>query len=216
MIKQIQPVKKRVLIADDIHETRRNTRVMLSMIDSIEVVAIAMNGVQAVEMAREYKPDFVVMDINMPELNGLAAYKKMSQENPKLACIIISAERDSTTLRQAASIGIQNYLIKPFNTDELEKAVQDVIDRLDNKIPNTPLPDLSLEKNETYLRQLADEYTKDKRTDDKAIEVFEKVINLPNCELRWIQTLAMMYTIRQKWGKLKTLAEQIEQKNITF
>jgi two-component system, chemotaxis family, chemotaxis protein CheY len=208
--------KKRVLIADDVHETRRNTRVMLSMIESIEVVAIAMNGAQAVEMAREYKPDFVVMDINMPELNGLAAFKKMSQENPKLACIIISAERDSGTFRQAASIGIKNYLIKPFNTDELEKAVQDVIHRLDHPEDYPPTVDVSLEKNENYLRQLADEYTKDKRTDDKAIEVFEEVINLPNCELRWIQTLAMIYTIRQKWGKLKQLAEQIEQRNITF
>jgi YesN/AraC family two-component response regulator len=213
---KVQPIKKRVLIADDIHETRRNTRVMLSMIDSIEVVAIAMNGVQAVEMAREYKPDFVVMDINMPELNGLAAFKKMSRENPKLACIIISAERDSSTFRAAASIGIKNYLIKPFNTDELEKAVQEVIERLDHPEASTPSADASLEKNESYLRQLADEYTKEKRTDDKAIEVFEDVINLPNCELRWVQTLAMIYIIRQQWGKLKDLAEEIERRNITF
>lgn len=206
--------KKRVLIADDVHETRRNTRVMLSLIDSIEVVAIAMNGAQAVEMAREYKPDIAVMDINMPELNGLAAYKKMSQENPNIACIIISAERDAGTFRQAASIGIKNYLIKPFNTDELEKAIAEVIDRLDN--PQAHTVDPSLENSESYLHQLADEYTKDKRTDDKAIEVFEKVIDQPNCELRWIQTLAMIYTIRQKWGRLKQLAEKIEQRNITF
>ncbi|KXK12548.1 MAG: response regulator receiver protein [Chloroflexi bacterium OLB14] len=68
--------KKRVLIADDVHETRRNTRVMLSMIDSIEVIAIATDGLQAIEMAREYKPDIVVLDINMPKVNGLLAYKK--------------------------------------------------------------------------------------------------------------------------------------------
>jgi YesN/AraC family two-component response regulator len=211
-----KPVKKRVLIADDNHETRRNTRVMLSLIESIEVVAIAMNGAQAVEMAREHKPDFVVMDINMPELNGLAAFKKMSQENPKLACIIISAERDAGTFRQAASIGIKNFLVKPFNTDELDRAVNEVIHRLDRPQTDTTISSPSFEKNETYLQQLADEYTKEKRTDDKAIEVFEKVINLPNCELRWVQTLAMIYTIRQQWGKLKQLAVQMEQRNITF
>lgn len=213
---QAQPIKKRVLIADDVQETRRNTRVMLSMIDSLEVVAIATNGVQAVEMAREYKPDIVVMDINMPELNGLAAYKKMSRENPKIACIIISAERDAATFRAAASIGVKNYLIKPFIMDELEKAVKEVIHRLDHPEESTTSSDAPLEKSEAYLRQLADEYTTEKRTDDKAIEVFEEVINLPNCELRWVQTLAMIYTIRQQWGKLKTLAEQIEQRNITF
>ena len=71
------------------------------------------------------------------------------------------------------------------------------------------------EKNETYLKQLANEYSKEKRTDDKAMEVFEQVIN-PNCELRWLQTLAMIYIVRQQWGKLKHLAEQLEQRNMTL
>lgn len=208
--------KKRVLIADDVHETRRNTRVMLSMIDSLEVVAIATDGLQAIEMAREYKPDIVVLDINMPKVNGLLAYKKISQENPNIACIIISAEKDPGAFRAAMSIGIQNYLIKPFTTDELDKAVSDVIKRLDAKETKTAQTGHLLEKNETYLRELAEEYTKAKRTDDKAIEVFEEVINLPNCEMRWIQTLAMIYIVRQRWGKLKSLAERIERHTNTF
>lgn len=208
--------KKRVLIADDVHETRRNTRVMLSMIDSLEVVAIATDGLQAIEMSREYKPDIVVLDINMPKVNGLLAYKKISQENPNIACIIISAEKDPGAFRAAMSIGIQNYLIKPFTTDELDKAVTAVIKRLDAKESKTAQTGHLLEKNETYLRQLADEYTKAKRTDDKAIGVFEEVINLPNCEMRWIQTLAMIYIVRQRWGKLKSLAERIERHTKTF
>lgn len=207
---QPNPRKKRVLIADDAHETRRNTRVMLSMVDEVEVVAIALDGTQAIEMARQHKPDIVILDINMPRVNGLLAYKKISQENPNTACIIVSAEKDPSAFRAAMSIGIQNYLIKPFTTDELEKAVADVIQRLDNKQIKAAKTDRLLEKNETYLRQLADEYTRAKRTDDKAIEVFEEVIKRPNCELRWMQTLAMIYVIRQKWSKLKSLAEKIE------
>jgi YesN/AraC family two-component response regulator len=178
------------------------------MIDSIEVVAIAMNGAQAVEMAREHKPDIAIMDINMPELNGLAAYKKMSQENPNIACIIISAERDPGTFKAAASIGIQNYLIKPFIMDELEKAVQDVIERLDKHQSNSQASEQA--QREARLRRLADEYTKTKRTDDEAIEVFEQVIYFPDCDVRWMQTLAMIYVIRQKWDKLKILAEKLE------
>ena len=208
--------KKRVLIADDVHETRRNTRVMLSMIDSLEVVAIATDGLQAIEMAREYKPDIVVLDINMPKVNGLLAYKKISQFNPNTVCIIISGEKDPSAFRAAMSIGIQNYLIKPFTTDELEKAVADVIKQLDAKETKSAQTGHLLEKNETYLRQLADEYTKAKRTDDTAIQVFEEVINLPNCEMRWIQTLAMIYIVRQRWGKLKSLAERIERHTNTF
>lgn len=209
-----QPAKKRVLIADDIHETRRNTRVMLSMIESIEVVAIAMNGVQAVEMAREHKPDIVVLDINMPELNGLAAYRKISQENPKTACIIISAERDPGTFRAAASLGIQNYLIKPYIMEELEKAVKEVIERLDTN--ENESDSFEAGQKQIHLKQLADEFIKTKRTDDEAIEVFEQVIYFPDSDIRWMQTLAMIYVIRQKWDKLKVLAEKLEQQTKTF
>ena len=204
--------KIRVLIADDVHETRRNTRVMLSMIDGIEVVAIAMNGLQAVEMAKQHRPDIVILDINMPELNGLAAYKQISQSNPNIACIIISAEKDPSTLRAAMSLGIQDYLIKPFSIDELEAAVMQISERLEEVVNNNAHADLLREKNDAHLKQLADEYSKAKRTDDQAIKVFEELTDLPNCELRWMQTLAMIYVIRQKWGKLKTLAEKIEQR----
>jgi DNA-binding NarL/FixJ family response regulator len=57
--------KLRVLIADDIQETRRSTRLMFSVISDVEVVAIASNGQQAVNMAKEHHPDIVVLDINM-------------------------------------------------------------------------------------------------------------------------------------------------------
>lgn len=204
--------KLRVLIADDVHETRRNTRVMLSMIDGIEVVAIAMNGLQAVEMAMQHQPDIVILDVNMPELNGLAAYKRISQSNPIIACIIISAEKDPGTLRAAMSIGIQNYLIKPFSIDELEAAVKQVSERLEIAGTNNMYTDPLREKREAHLKQLAEEYSQAKRTDDQAIKVFEELTELPDRELRWMQNLAMIYVIRQKWGKLKTLAEKIEQR----
>ncbi|KAA0276878.1 MAG: response regulator [Chloroflexi bacterium] len=61
---QPQPRKKRVLIADTTQETRRNTRVMLSSVKGVEVVAIALDGTQAIEMARLHKPDIVLLDIN--------------------------------------------------------------------------------------------------------------------------------------------------------
>ena len=202
----------RVLIADDVHETRRNTRLMLSMIDGIEVVAIAMNGMQAVEMAIQHQPDIVILDVNMPELNGLAAYKRISQSNPKIACIIISAEKDLSTLRTAASLGVQNYLIKPFTTDELEDAIREISGRLEKEFLNSTNTGQLREKNKEELKLLAEEYAKIKRTDDRALRVFEDVAEFPDCELRLLQTLAMIYVIRQKWEKLRILAEKIEQR----
>jgi lipopolysaccharide biosynthesis regulator YciM len=67
-------------------------------------------------------------------------------------------------------------------------------------------------RTEAYLLQLANEYAKTRRTDDKAIEVFERLAENPHCEARWLQNLAMIYVIRQMWGKLRILAEKVEQR----
>ena len=111
---QPQPRKKRVLIADTTQKTRRNTRVMLSTIKGVEVVAIALDGTQAIEMARQHKPDIVFLDIHMSKVNGLNAYKQIVQENPSIACILVLAENHPETFQAAKAMGIQNYLIKPF------------------------------------------------------------------------------------------------------
>lgn len=198
---QPQPRKKRVLIADTTQETRRNTRVMLSSVKGVEVVAIALDGTQAVEMANLHKPDIVLLDINMSKLNGLNAYKQILQVNPTTACILVSAENHPETFQAAKALGVQNFLIKPFTEHELERAMQDVIKRLESQ---------SHAKDTAKLRKLADEYVRTKRTDEEAVKVFEEAIELPDSELVWMQTLAMIYVVRKRWGKLKVLAEKLE------
>jgi YesN/AraC family two-component response regulator len=201
-----------VLIADDIQETRRNTRLMLATIDDLEVVAIASNGLQAVQLANEHDPDIVFLDINMPEMDGLSAYSEILKTHPAMGCVIISAEKDTTTLRTAMSIGVQEYLIKPFTVEELETSVARVRERV-TKAQKKLAQDTQLRKQqEAYLLQLAAEFAKARRTDDKAIEVFEALAQNPQCEMRWLQNLAMIYIVRQKWGKLKDLAEKLEQR----
>ena len=66
------------------------------------------------------------------------------------------------------------------------------------------------QRNEAYLIQLANEYAKSRRTDDQAVEVYEHLAANPACELRWLRTLAMVYVIRQEWGKLRILAARLE------
>lgn len=205
--------KLRVLIADDVQETRRNTRLMLATIDDVEVVAIAANGVQALQLSKEQHPDIVLLDINMPEMDGLTAYREIAKILPGTGCIIISAEKDTTSFRNAISVGVQEYLVKPFTGEELEAAINRVrglVEQHRLKLAQ----DIQIRKQrEAYLLQLAAEYSKTHRTDEKAMEVFEQLAQNPACEMRWLQTLAMIYVVRNEWGRMKFLAAKLEQRN---
>jgi YesN/AraC family two-component response regulator len=208
-----QKQKLRVLIADDVQETRRNTRLMLATIDDVEVVAIASNGIQAVQLAKEQHPDITLLDINMPDMDGLTAYREILKSLPGTGCIIISAEKDPTTFRNAISVGVQEYLVKPFTVDELEAAIGRMRERVAQYRAKV-IQDTQLRKQrEVYLLQLATEYSKTHRTDEQAMQVFEQLAINPHCEMRWLQNLAMIYVVRQQWGRLKILAEKIEQRN---
>ncbi len=207
-----QPVVPlRILIADDTQQTRRSTRLMLTLIPAVEVVAMAQNGREAVELARKYRPDVALMDVNMPQLDGLSAIKAMRQMLPDLVCLVISAERDNKTLRAAMVAGAQDYLIKPFTTEELHDAIQ----RIRPKVRSGQSQQYETEKirqqRDAYLKQLADEYAKGRRTDDKALHVFEELATDPRCDLRWLGHLATIYLMRREWKQLKLLAERLEQ-----
>jgi two-component system, chemotaxis family, chemotaxis protein CheY len=203
-----------ILIADDIQETRRSVRLMLSMNPNVVVVAIAADGQQAIELAKEHNPDIVIMDVNMPKIDGLTAFKEIRQFNPMIAGIVISAVKDPEALGTAMAIGIDEYLVKPFSIEDLNGAVDraaQLIERSRRRFQTGQLGQ-SGPYPASQLEQLADEYTRSKRTDDQAVSVFEKLAENPSCELRWLRTLALIYIVREEWGKLKVLAGKLEQR----
>ena len=118
----------RVLIADDVLETRRNTRLMLADNPMVDIVAIAHNGQEAVELAKKHQPDIALMDINMPIMNGFEAFQEMYKIFPSMACVIISAEDDNQSFRSAMNVGAREYLVKPFTVYQLNNAVKRVGD----------------------------------------------------------------------------------------
>jgi lipopolysaccharide biosynthesis regulator YciM len=95
----------------------------------------------------------------------------------------------------------------------LETAIARVYKRVEETRQKLVQAEQLRRKNEAYLQQLASEYAKTRRTDDQAIEVFEQLADNPQCETRWLQNLAMIYVVRQMWGRLKILAEKVEQRN---
>jgi len=199
----------RVLIADDVLETRRNTRLMLADNPMVDIVAIAHNGREAVELAKKHQPDIALLDINMPEMNGFEAFQEMYKIFPTMACVIISAEDDNQSFRSAMNVGAREYLVKPFTVYQLNNAVKRVGDIVKAEREKAEVAGRLKEQRASYLLQLATEYSKTRRTDDEAIEVFEQLAANPKCELRWLRTLAMLYIIRQEWMKLQVLAGRL-------
>ncbi len=207
--------KLRVLIADDIQETRRSVRLMLSMNPAVVVVAIARDGQEAVELAKEHHPDLVVLDINMPRLDGLAAYKEISRVAPEIGCVFITGRAEIDYLSDAMSLGAHEYLLKPFAIDELNEAVNRVALLIRNNRQKREDDDGPNRLSESQLNQLAEEYARTRRTDDQALSVFEQLAENPACEIRWLSTLAMIYVIRQEWTGLSALASRLENRSET-
>jgi pilus assembly protein CpaE len=116
----------RVIIVDDTEETRDNIRRLLSMEEGIEIVDEAKNGLEAIEKAQKWKPDIILMDINMPEMDGITATEKIMFRNPRSSIIVISVQGDQDYFRRAMQAGAKDYLIKPFNPDQLVSTITDV------------------------------------------------------------------------------------------
>ncbi len=204
-----QPARLRVMIADDVMETRRSTRLMLTLVPEAKLVAIAHDGRQAVDMARKHKPDIALMDISMPGMDGVEAIAEILKYQPGVGCIVISAERDKQTLRRAIAAGAKGYLIKPITSEELIDEVRRVAALL--KEGGQP-DDKKRQRHERtiYLQQMAMIYVKARRTDDKALAVFEELAADPDCAVPWLQSLAVIYVFRKEWGKLQKLSARLE------
>ena len=114
----------RVLIVDDIAETRENIRKLLQFEPDIEVVGAARTGHEAIEMARETEPDVVLMDINMPDMDGIAATETLKQDVRFAQIIILSVQSEADYLRRAMRAGASDFIAKPPSGDELIGAIR--------------------------------------------------------------------------------------------
>ena len=115
-----------VLIVDDISTTLDNLRKLLAFEEDIEVVGTAGTGRDAVAEAKRLHPDVVLMDVNMPEMDGIQATEIMASETPESPVIIMSVQGERDYLRRAMQSGAREFLIKPFSGNELVASVRRV------------------------------------------------------------------------------------------
>jgi pilus assembly protein CpaE len=118
--------KIRLLIVDDIPETRENLRKLLFFEADIDVVGAATDGQEGIDLAIELQPHIVLMDINMPGVDGITASERISQAVPFCQIIMMSVQGESDYLRRSMLAGAREFLIKPFSSDELISSVRRV------------------------------------------------------------------------------------------
>lgn len=115
--------KIKLVIVDDSVETRNNVKMLLSFEKRIEIIGEAENGEEAVFIAKEAKPDIILMDINMPVKDGIKATEEISFSVPGSTVIIMSVQGEQEYIKKAMSAGARDFLNKPFTGDELCRTI---------------------------------------------------------------------------------------------
>ena len=118
----------RILLADDHKITRQGLRSLLEKQDDMEVVAEAEEGRTAVRLAREFSPHIVIMDVSMPDLNGVEATRQIVERTPDVRVIALSMHSDSLFVTEMLKSGASGYLLKDCAFEELTLAIRAVVD----------------------------------------------------------------------------------------
>ncbi|MCC5911931.1 MAG: response regulator transcription factor [Clostridiaceae bacterium] len=117
--------KIKVLIVDDQNLMRDGLKTIIDLEEDIEVVATCQNGVEAIEKTKLYSPDVILMDIRMPEMNGVEATKLIKHDFPDTIIIILTTFDDDEYIMDALSYGASGYLLKDIDGDKLIDAIRD-------------------------------------------------------------------------------------------
>jgi two-component system, NarL family, response regulator NreC len=118
--------RTRILLADDHAVVRQGFKMLLGAQPDMEIVGEASNGREAVETAEALRPDIVVMDVAMPELNGIEATRRLASSTPHARVIALSMHKDSVYVREILRAGARGYLLKDSGAEDLVSAIRAV------------------------------------------------------------------------------------------
>jgi len=113
----------RIMIVDDQDVVRRGLSLFFEAFDDLELVAEAANGLQAVQLCDEIQPDVVLMDLMMPEMDGITATRLIRQKHPHIQVIALTSIQDDASVRQMLDAGALGYLLKNASVDELANTI---------------------------------------------------------------------------------------------
>ncbi len=121
-------MQKKLLVVDDEEEICDFLKSFFE--DRQFLVEVAHSGVQAIEKARKFGPHIILLDIQMPEMDGLKALKVLKEENPKVKVIMVTAVETQEKIEESMRLGADNYITKPLSLEYLENDVQEKLSGL--------------------------------------------------------------------------------------
>lgn len=132
--------KIKLIVVDDIAQTRKDIVRLLYFEDDMVVVGEAVDGMDALKKMGELQPDVVLMDINMPQMDGIAATERACHLYPNVAVVIISIQGESEYLKKAMVAGARDYLVKPLGSDEMANTIRSVYKQQRMRMPAAAKP----------------------------------------------------------------------------
>jgi len=115
-----------ILIADDHGIVRTGLKLLLERVPDMQVLAEAADGREAVRLAREFRPEIVIMDIGMPLLNGIDAAAQIIRDSPSVGIIMLSMHADESYIVRSLDVGVRGYLLKDKADEDIERAIRSV------------------------------------------------------------------------------------------
>jgi DNA-binding NarL/FixJ family response regulator len=119
--------KLRILLADDHKVMREGLRMVLAREPNMEVVGEANNGAEAISLTEQLRPDIVVMDVSMPEINGLKATEALAASSPETKILILTRHGDASYVQRLLQAGANGYVLKQSAAEELVRAIRRVV-----------------------------------------------------------------------------------------
>ncbi|WP_449621820.1 response regulator [Robertmurraya sp. Marseille-Q9965] len=147
----------RILIADDHHVVRRGLVFFLQTQKELEIIGEAANGLEAIEMARTLQPDLILMDLVMPEMDGIEATKQIKKELPETKIMMLTSFSDQDQVIPALEAGANGYQLKDIQPDELVKSIKKIVsgeNQLHPKATSHLLANLSNKNRRNLINEL--------------------------------------------------------------
>lgn len=141
----------RVLVADDQFVVREGIKILLEPMEEIQIIGFAENGLEVLDLVNKENPDIILLDIEMPEVDGLTLTKHISENFPNTKVIILSAHLDTEYVAKALSLGAKGYISKSAVTQDLSLSIQ-LVNRGYSSIKHELITQVLKQKKEIVVR----------------------------------------------------------------